>query len=239
MLTTSSLPRGSLSVLPDGLVVARGPVAAAALDALAQIFDQTERRAFRVELVLTSLSEDERDMLAVEASPSASVMASMAGVTSSARVDATMTAVAKRSRSRNTLVPSLALVEGETGTISRGQRILLPVKGVTQSGAIETLRFQTVSAGVNATITVRSTGPKVARLSLDVTSNEVDPSIESLGATRGDTLQTEMEVGVGQWAYVGSLSRDSTSRERSSWLRLSRGKSAQSSDLDCIVRVME
>jgi hypothetical protein len=239
LLNSSSLGKGSVEVLPDGLVIARGEMAAKHLESLMTVFEHSERRAFRVEVLLTALTDEERDLLSLEASPSASVSASLAGISSSAKVDAAVTAISRRSRSKSSLNPSIAVVEGLPATIERGQRIPIPVKGVTQSGAIETLRFNTVSAGVRTTITVRAMSAKVARLNLAISATEVDPSIESLGATRGDSLDTEIEVGINNWAFVGSLARGSQSQERSSWLRLALGRSVQDSDLDCVVRVMD
>lgn len=220
-------------------MIARGHVAQMQLQSLMSVFEHSERRAFRVEVVLTSLTAEERDLLSVEASPSASVSASLSGVKSVAKVDLAMAAIAKRSGSSAALSPSIAVIEGQTATIERGQRIPIPVKAITQSGAIETIKFNTVSAGVRASITVRAIAPNVARLQLQLSSNEVDSSIESLGATRGDTIDTEVEVGVGNWAFVGSLARSSSSKERASLLRWAVGSSSQRSDLDCVVRVLE
>jgi hypothetical protein len=225
--------------MPDGLVISRGTVAHRAVDAVADVLEATERRAFRVEVCLTSLSRSERDVLSISATPSASVAASLAGVVPSAAVQAVVDAASSRSRSKQALVPAISVVEGVIGHIERGQNIPIPVKATTAAGAVETLRYQLVRAGVSCGVKVRQLAPGVATLHLQLSVNETDPSISQIGATRGDTIETDVEIGTGRWAFVGSLARGSQSWERSSWLRLAVGGSNDAEDLDCLVRITE
>ncbi|MCE9554271.1 MAG: type II and III secretion system protein [Planctomycetes bacterium] len=223
---------GQSRVLSAGVVVISDRVEV--LQRITSMLDEAERASSQsaqwcVQLYLISASDAFLSDLGVDAAPAIDLaatyaLASNAAAVSAANLNFGLNAVlhAARSSENGSVVaePLLLLRDGSTADFSRGQRVPIAQKTVSDQGTVTTTGYEFLQTGLVIHASVREVTPVRCALTVSVTLSAVDSiSDDGLPLTSQAALEGTQEVESGGVYLLGALEQADKSAGQTGFLR--------------------
>jgi Flp pilus assembly secretin CpaC len=228
--------QGATVAFSDGLLVVGDRVDV--LRRITQLLDDveaTDNATWVVQLYLVSFEEARLADFGFDVSPAIDVAVSFASGSTAlqsaataanlhAGIGAVLRAAASHEGVEVVAQPLFVLGDGETAAFSRGEKIPIPRRSVSDQGTVTTTGFETVQTGLQVSATVRELRESATRLSVDVSMSDVARTVEADGVSapviKADTYKTQSEVISGGVYLLGSVERAGVTRSAAWPLRL-------------------
>jgi len=221
---------GALAAFDDGLLVVGDRVEVLErLDSLLDRVESSDSPAWVVQLYLVSIGDQEAADLGVDAVPAADIAlafaaASQGGSFASATLTGGLDAVLRASRETSGISvvanPTFYMADGGTVNYSRGNRVPIPRRSVSDQGTVQTVGFDLIDVGLSVQCQLRELSIDRASLSVDLEMSEI-ASIGELGApsTTRESYTVAGPVTSGGVYLLGSVERSEVSKSAAAWLR--------------------
>ena len=183
--------------------------------------EQTPYRAWSVQCYMVVLSDRDARQLGFDPVQVGSLSASIGRAVkrsaegrwaASVGFESVIRAEMSQSQSRTVIAPSIVVAEGQTGRWQSGQTTPVPRRVVTDSGAIETVSFDSIESGAVLTASVRSLGHSRAMLTVDLDLSAVVGDVEGAPILSRDRANFEAPVTVGAAHLLGSMEITTTTQ---------------------------
>jgi type II secretory pathway component GspD/PulD (secretin) len=173
-----------------------------------------------VQLHVISVSDALSHSLGLDLIPQAELSAAAASVAGSgagfsatgpaikASLKATLSAASEGRGASMLSEPMFVLVDGQSGTWTKGQRVPIALKAVSNQGTVNTTSYQYQQTGLTVTVVPRDLGANRCRLSLDLDMKDIIRNVDGAPTTEGDSYQGLADVVCGEPQLIASLKRD-------------------------------
>jgi hypothetical protein len=209
-----------------------------------------EAACWVVQLYLVSVTESDARTLGLDVQPALEVAAtfaatsaasSAAAVTSNAAAAGALQALLKATREgRGASVvaqPLFVIVDGGKGSFSRGQRVPIAQKSVSNQGTVQTSGYSYVNAGLSCDVELREQGHGVVGALVNVERSAIVSYVEAAPVTSAETFKGEAVLHSGGVYLLGCLDRVEQETAFAGWLSLGGSKRDETGTLQVWCRV--
>ena len=214
--------------------------------------EAVESACWVVQLYLVSITENDAKTLGLDVQPALEMAATFASVSSSGVSAATsltsgthaagaLTALLKASReARGASVvaqPLFVIVDGGKGSFSRGQRVPIPQKSVSNQGTVQTSGYTYVNAGLSCDVSLREQGNGIVGATVNVERSAITSYVENAPVTSAETFKGEAVLCSGGVYLLGCLDRTEQDTSFSGWLSFGGSRQEETGTLQVWCRV--
>lgn len=202
-----------------------------------------------VQLHVISVSDALSHSLGLDLVPQAEMSAAAASVSGgvngfsatgpaiSASLKATLNAASEGRGASMLSEPMFVLVDGQAGTWTKGQRVPIALKAVSDQGTVNTTSYQYQQTGLTVVVTARDLGANRCRLSLDLDLKDLVRTSEGAPITEGDSYSGVSDVMCGSPQLIASLKREEKKHLMSTMLHWMKNKSENVARIEVWARV--
>lgn len=230
---------GKVVATHDGLVIVGD--SHSVLGRVADMLDELERieaRAWAVQLYFVSMSYADAREFGVELNPTfnesiaygAGSLVAGGGIETllAARLDVVLRASESRSSVKIEGNPFFLVGDGETGKVTRGQRIPIVQRSTLERGQVVDNGVQWIDAGGDVSVQVREVGSLAAAVEVNFERSAVERIVEDrLPVLNRETFQTRAVVRSGRTYLLGTYDEGESRSEFGQWLRFWKGEDAR------------
>lgn len=219
MVQTLNSEVGKVAASGDGLTVVGDRVRV--LQNINSMLDQVERaqtNTWILQMYLISGNNGISREMGFDTTASFDVAATLANSHSKLASLGVFDAVLKSARSKSQYQiiaePMMLITDGGSSSIQDGETIPIPRRTVSDSGTVNTTGYDHVKTGIVVNTGLREMSSTSATCTLEIEMTQVTSYVDTAPVTSGQTFKTTAVLESGGTYLVGSLSRQSSSRDK-------------------------
>lgn len=220
MVQTLNSEVGKVASSSDGLTVVGDRVRV--LQNINSMLDQVEKaqtNTWILQMYLISGSNGLSREMGFDTTASFDVAATLANSHSKVASLGVFNAVLKSARTKSQYQiiaePMMLITDGGASSIQDGETIPIPRRTVSDSGTVNTTGYDYVKTGTVVNTSLREMSSTSATCNIEVEMTQVTSYVDTAPVTSGQTFKTTAVLESGGTYLVGSLSRQSQSRDKS------------------------
>lgn len=219
MVQTLNSEIGKVAAAEDGLTVIGDRVRV--LQNINSMLEQVERaqtNTWILQMYLISGTDSTSRELGFDTTATFDIAATLASSKSKVDTFGAFNAVLRsaRSNSRYEIMaePMMLITDGGKSSIQDGETVPIPRRTVSDSGTVNTTGYDYIKTGIVINTALREMSASSATCNFDIEMTQVTSYVDSAPVTSGQTFQTTAVLESGGTYLVGSLSRQSSNKDR-------------------------
>lgn len=220
MVRTLNSEVGKVSATSDGLTVVGDRVRVLQnINSMLNQVEMAQTNTWVLQMYLISGTNTSARELGFGTTATFDIAASLANLHSKAEALGAFNAVLKsaRSDSRYEIIaePMMLVTDGGESAIQDGETIPIPKRTVSDSGTVNTTGYEYVKTGIVVKTGLREMSTSSARCDIEIEITQVTSYVDTAPVTSGQTFKTTAVLESGGTYLVGSLSRQSSTKDKS------------------------
>ncbi len=220
MVNTLTSEVGKVAASSDGLTVVGDRVRV--LQNVSNMLDQVERaqtNTWLLQMYLISGNNNVSNELGFKTAASFDIAATLANsqsaITSLGVFNAVLASARSKSHYQIIAEPMMLITDGGASSIQDGETIPIPRRTVSDSGTVNTTGYDYVKTGIVVNTSLREMSATSATCNLEIEMTQVSSYVDTAPVTSGQTFKTTAVLESGGTYLVGSLSRQSKTKDES------------------------